>query len=114
MTGTELVRDFVNTRELLEGTGGARPRPRSSPPGSRARARRRGCRAPADLRRAVELREALRQMLLANTGVEIDTSGGFEVLDQVARQARDRALLRGVRGRARPGPAGSRPRSAGS
>jgi predicted RNA-binding Zn ribbon-like protein len=42
----------------------------------------------ADLKRAKELREALRTLLLANNGVEVDEAAANEVLDAVARSAR--------------------------
>src|SRR5512146_1630656 len=43
---------------------------------------------PADLRHAVELREALRLLLLANNEVDVDTAAAWEVLDTAARRAR--------------------------
>jgi predicted RNA-binding Zn ribbon-like protein len=88
MVGTELIRDFVNTREIehevelfttaaalaewCDGRGLTRETVEAT---------------AADLRRAVELREALRGLLLANTGVDLDTAASFEVLDRVARRA---------------------------
>ena len=42
----------------------------------------------ADLGRAVELREALRLLLLANNEVEVDTGTAFAVLDDAARRGR--------------------------
>jgi predicted RNA-binding Zn ribbon-like protein len=42
----------------------------------------------ADLRQAIELREALRQALLAHNGVEVDEVAAFAALDRAARQAR--------------------------
>ena len=89
MTGTELVRDFVNTRELLDpielfgspeelgvwlssnGIASKDVRPDAE-----------------DLRDAVALREALRRILLSNTGVEVDTAAEFSVLDAAAARAR--------------------------
>jgi predicted RNA-binding Zn ribbon-like protein len=44
--------------------------------------------APADLARAIELREALRVLLLENNDVEIDTAGAWTVLDEMARRGR--------------------------
>jgi len=84
----ELVRSFVNTRDLDERTDQlAAPSdlhdwlvghdlldPRD-PVGS------------ADLRRARRLREALRALLLANSGVDADPAAGAE-LDAAARRAR--------------------------
>jgi len=84
----ELVRSFVNTRDLEEDTDElAAPSDlrdwlaeqdllgRGEPVGA------------ADLRRAVRLREALRMLLLANSGGEADPSAGAE-LDAAARRAR--------------------------
>src|SRR5262245_29518158 len=86
---TELIRDFVNTKELLEneehlGT----PDELVAWLGERALTRGDVTANRADLRRAVELREALRQLLLEHTGVEVDREGASGVLDQVARRAR--------------------------
>jgi predicted RNA-binding Zn ribbon-like protein len=89
MTGTELVRDFVNTRELL-----AETELFGSPEELGAWLSSNGI-APEDVRpdagdlgRAVELREALRRILLLNTGVDVDTAAEFSVLDAVASRAR--------------------------
>lgn len=89
MSGTDLIRDFVNTKHILDGREEL-----ATPgglgiwlagqglvePGAQATA--------ADLRHAVELREALRLLLLANNGVEADTAGAFAVLDGIACRAR--------------------------
>jgi predicted RNA-binding Zn ribbon-like protein len=89
MVGTELIRDFVNTKDILDGGEAL-----GSPPElavwllQRGLTREEGGATAADLRRAIELREALRQLLLANTGIEIDTVGAFAVLDRAARRAR--------------------------
>lgn len=89
MSDTELIRDFVNTKELLDGIEGL-----STPAELDAWLRGRGLlRDPepttsADLKQALKLREALRQILLANTGLEIDTHEHFDVVDTVARKAR--------------------------
>jgi predicted RNA-binding Zn ribbon-like protein len=89
MTGTELIRDFVNSRELLdpielfgspEELGTWLSLNGVAPENVRPNA--------GDLRRAVELREALRRILLSNTGVEVDTAADFAVLDAIASQAR--------------------------
>jgi predicted RNA-binding Zn ribbon-like protein len=48
----------------------------------------RGAATRADLARAIELREALRVLLLANNGVEVDVGGAYRVLDDAARRAR--------------------------
>jgi predicted RNA-binding Zn ribbon-like protein len=89
MGSTDLIRDFVNTRDLLE-AGEALATPAElaawcvehglAEPTARATA--------ADLRRAIELREALRRLLRANNGVEVDTAGAFSVLDDVVCRAR--------------------------
>jgi predicted RNA-binding Zn ribbon-like protein len=44
--------------------------------------------AGAGVARARELREALRQLLLANNGVDVDVAAAWEVLDQAARRGR--------------------------
>jgi predicted RNA-binding Zn ribbon-like protein len=89
MTDTELIRDFVNTRELLQDTDAL-----DSPEALGTWFSSNGI-APlnvrptrADLDHAVELREALRAILLTNTGVEIDTESAFAILDGVASRAR--------------------------
>ena len=90
MTGSELIRDFVNTRDLLE-DGEALTSPVALVDWCESHGLTRGpLRASAaDLSRAIEFREALRQLLLANTGgVEVETVPAFEVLDRVARSAR--------------------------
>jgi predicted RNA-binding Zn ribbon-like protein len=89
MVGTELIRDFVNTAELdeqIEELGS----PGALAEWCEARGLTRDVveAGPADLRRALELREALRELLLANTGVELDLVPAFEVLDRTARRAR--------------------------
>ena len=106
MIATELIRDFVNTRDLLEdeeklGTPGelaAWLESRTLALGE-TRATR------ADLRRAIELREALRQLLLEHTGVEVDRESASLVLDRTARRAR--AELRFEHGAAALSPAAS-------
>jgi predicted RNA-binding Zn ribbon-like protein len=67
-TPAELDRWLVE-HELLRGEGGARA-------------------SGGDLRRAVELREALRLLLVGNTGLEVDSSTAFAVLDGVASRGR--------------------------
>jgi predicted RNA-binding Zn ribbon-like protein len=42
----------------------------------------------AELRRAVELREALRQLLLSNNGIEVDVGAACAVLNAVTRRAK--------------------------
>ena len=89
MTGAELVRDFVNTRELLEATEELTS-PAALADWLAANGLAGGGLAAnaSDLRRAIELREALRQLLLENTGVAIDAGAAVAVLDRAARQAR--------------------------
>jgi predicted RNA-binding Zn ribbon-like protein len=89
MGGLELVRDFVNTKDLLK------EQEELATPGDllgwcSAQGLIRGdvTASGADLKRAIELREALRQVLLGNTGVEVDREGAFAVLDRAARRAR--------------------------
>jgi predicted RNA-binding Zn ribbon-like protein len=83
-----LVRSFVNTAELDEGTDAL-----GTPselvrwladqgllePGRRA--------TRVDLRRAVDLREALRALMLANNGLEADIASASATLDETARQS---------------------------
>ena len=89
MADTNLIRDFVNTRDLLDdGELFTTPDALGEWLASQGLAAR-GVRASAgDLRHAIELREALRQILLANTGVEVDTVGPFGVVHAVAKRAR--------------------------
>jgi predicted RNA-binding Zn ribbon-like protein len=91
VNSNDLIRDFVNTlhkdpagdeEELVDpaaltGWLCARGLLRA---GSAAR--------PAELRRAVELREALRVLLLANNDVDVDTGPAFAVLDEAAQRGR--------------------------
>jgi predicted RNA-binding Zn ribbon-like protein len=89
VTASELICEFVNTRELLEETE-VLTSPEAlvdwlvsqglAPAGVHA--------TDADLGDAIELREALRRVLLGHNGVEVDESAAFQVLDDVARQAR--------------------------
>jgi len=88
LTTTELIRDFVNTRDLLEDEEKL-----TSPDelltwlGERALTRGESRATVADLDHAVELREALRQLLLEHTGVEVDRETASAVLDRTARRA---------------------------
>jgi predicted RNA-binding Zn ribbon-like protein len=103
MTPAQLVRDFVNTRELLPETElldspAALDRwldenglDRGGVPGG-----------AGDLRRAVELREALRQLLLANAGLGVGVDAPSAVLDRVARQARIQLRFGAGRGELEP------------
>jgi len=89
LTATELIRDFVNTRDLLE------EKEQLSSPGElvawldeQALTRGDAKATSADLTRALELREALRQLLLEHTGVDVDRDAASSVLDTIARRAR--------------------------
>ena len=87
MAGTELVRDFVNTRDLLDGVEElATPAALAGWLGVHALGEVEA--KPADLDRAVELREALRRLLLVNTGLEHETDSEFGILDTAARRAK--------------------------
>jgi predicted RNA-binding Zn ribbon-like protein len=103
MTGTELVRDFVNTRELLEASEELdSPAALAGWLAASGLATASLAASELDLRRAVELREALRQLLLANTGVAIDADAAFAVLDRAARQARIQLRFRAPTGELAP------------
>jgi predicted RNA-binding Zn ribbon-like protein len=98
----ELVRGFVNTRDVEEG------REELPQPGElHDWLVDRGLMAPdeaagqADLRRALKLREALRLLMLANNGASLDESAS-QVLDACARQARLGARFGGAGGTLEP------------
>ncbi len=86
----DLILDFVNTlhkapagdEETLASAAalGAWLHERGLLPGTRASA--------SDLARARALREALRQLLLANNGVEVDLSAACATLEAISRRAR--------------------------
>jgi predicted RNA-binding Zn ribbon-like protein len=89
VTNSELIRDFVNTRDLLDheehlATPDELVRWLASkglvPGRSRATA--------TELEQARELREGLRALLLANNDVEVDTGAAAAVLDRAAQRAR--------------------------
>lgn len=89
MSDTELIREFVNTRDILEdGEVLTSPRELVTWLEGNGLLREPASATAADLRQALELREAFRQILLANTGLEIDTHGPFDVVDKVARRAK--------------------------
>jgi predicted RNA-binding Zn ribbon-like protein len=89
-SSNELIRDFVNTlhkdlhgdEETLASTGAL-----AEWLGGRGLLAR-GRATARDLERAVELREALRVLLLANNEVEVGTAEAWAVLDRAARKAR--------------------------
>lgn len=88
MTPLELIESFVNTAELEEGRDDLR-----EPAGlirwlaehGLASARSRATHRDADDARAV--REALRELLRANNGVEVDRDSASATLDEAARRA---------------------------
>src|SRR5258707_7615674 len=92
VTNSELIKDFVNTLHKdpkLDGDEeelttpdelGAWLGAHGLPVGPRATA--------ADLAKALELREALRVLLLANNGEDVDVAAAHEVLDVAACRAR--------------------------
>jgi predicted RNA-binding Zn ribbon-like protein len=89
MTGTELIRDFVNTRDLLDGIEElGSPGELVSWLESHGLTRGPVTATAGDLRRALELREALRRTLLANTGLDVDREAAFAVVDRTARRAK--------------------------
>jgi predicted RNA-binding Zn ribbon-like protein len=97
----ELVRSFVNTADLEEGTdeltsGAALARWLSANGliSDKTRA------TSEDVRSAVELREALRQILLAHTDGEPPPASAWEVVDGVARRSHLRVMFGPNRGAA--------------
>jgi predicted RNA-binding Zn ribbon-like protein len=89
-TATELVEDFVNT---LHKDPRGDEEELTSPDALSEWLRARGLAATArvgaqDLARAIELREALRVLLLANNSVEVDAEQAYRVLDEAARRGR--------------------------
>jgi predicted RNA-binding Zn ribbon-like protein len=89
-TGTELVRDFVNTlHKDIHGDEEELTSPAALATWLRGHGLVAGKRAEAeDLARALELREALRVLLRANNGIDVDTDAAHRVLDAAARRAR--------------------------
>ena len=87
----DLIRDFVNT---LHKDPGGDEEELVDPAALTGWLRQRGllragaAARPVELRRAVELREALRVLLLANNDVDVDTEPAFAVLDDAARRGR--------------------------
>jgi predicted RNA-binding Zn ribbon-like protein len=89
LTATELIRDFVNTRDLLDDEEKlTSPAELVTWLDERALTGGESHATAADLGHAVELREALRQLLLEHTGVEVDRETASAVLDRTARRAR--------------------------
>ena len=92
MVTTELIRDFVNTRDELDDKEAlASPHDLTDWLESNGLARG-GLKATArDLQQAIDVREALRHLLLVNTGVDKDedeTQAAFEVLHDAAARGR--------------------------
>jgi len=107
MSGTELVRDFVNTRDILDdGEELGSPAELVAWLDGRGLTRGEVRASAADLRRALELREALRQLLLAHTGVEVELEAAFEVVDGAARRARIELCFEECAGALSPSAAG--------
>ena len=87
MASLELVRDFVNTADLEDGKEKlADPRALQYWLLFHGLAELRDRATAADLDEALALREALRELLRAHTGVDADTSGASAVLDRIARR----------------------------
>jgi predicted RNA-binding Zn ribbon-like protein len=66
LVGPEDLSKWLNERGLLDGTRAT----------------------PSELRRAVELREAFRQLLLANNGEEVDIGAACDVLEGITRRGK--------------------------
>jgi predicted RNA-binding Zn ribbon-like protein len=90
VTNTELIRDFVNTlHKDMYGDEEELTSPSALARWLHARGLVDGPRADRrDLTRAIELREALRALLLANNDVDVDTAAAHHVLEEAAHRAR--------------------------
>jgi predicted RNA-binding Zn ribbon-like protein len=89
MAATDLIRDFVNTNDILDGEDAlATPAELAAWCAEQGLLTRPARSTAADLRRAIELREALRRLLLANNGIDVDTASAYGVLDDAACRAR--------------------------
>jgi predicted RNA-binding Zn ribbon-like protein len=90
VTDTQLIQDFVNTlHKDIYGDEEDLQTPAALTAWLRGRGLVGAGRATADdLARAIELREALRTLLLANNAVEVDAAAAQRVLDEAARRAR--------------------------
>jgi predicted RNA-binding Zn ribbon-like protein len=87
MSPIELVRDFVNTADLEDGEEKlADPRALQYWLVFHGLAELRDRATAADLEQALAVREALRELLRAHTGVEADAEGATQVLDDAARE----------------------------
>jgi predicted RNA-binding Zn ribbon-like protein len=78
MADLDLIRDFVNTIELEDGRDDLAPWLAAHRPS--------GARVRASLRDAAEVREALRELLRANNGVDVDLAAASATLDAAARR----------------------------
>ena len=88
MSPLELVRDFVNTADLEDGEERlADPQALQYWLVFHGLAELRDRASAGDLERALAVREALRELLRAHTGVAADTHGASEVLNEAARDA---------------------------
>ncbi len=84
----ELIRDFVNTRELDPDRDEiSEPRALAAWLSERGLLSERARTTRAHVDRAVELREALRTLLLAHNDEGIDTADAAKAIDRAARQA---------------------------
>ncbi|HZQ03611.1 MAG TPA: CGNR zinc finger domain-containing protein [Gaiellaceae bacterium] len=90
VTGTQLIQDFVNTlHKDVYGDEEELQTPTVLAAWLRDRGLAGAARATVDdLARAIELREALRTLLLANNGVAVDAAAAQRVLDEAARRGR--------------------------
>jgi predicted RNA-binding Zn ribbon-like protein len=86
MSALELIRDFVNTADLEGGTDGlADPRDLRRWLVLHGLARAQDRATAAQLAEARAIREALRELLRAHTGVEVDRDAASATLDAAAR-----------------------------
>jgi len=87
MESLELIRDFVNTADLEDGEERlADPRALQRWLALHGLAAARGRARAADLDDALAVREAVRELLRAHTGIQSDVDGASAVLDRVARR----------------------------
>jgi predicted RNA-binding Zn ribbon-like protein len=87
MESLELIRDFVNTADLEDGVERlADPKALRHWLSAHGLAGERGRATAADLDEARALREALRELLRAHTGVSADVESASAVLDRAARR----------------------------
>jgi predicted RNA-binding Zn ribbon-like protein len=88
VVNTELVQDFVNTRELRPSVEELETPEQLSVWLSERRLLERGARATtADLAEALRVREALRDVLSAKVGSEVDVEAAKAEIDAAARRA---------------------------